>query len=211
MRAWCSAFTPSTEWPESGRPRWRCTSPTGWRTCSRTGSSSCRCTPTRPVSGRSTRLTPWPVCCSPPGSRRTRSRPAWKPGRPDGVTMSRARRSCLCSTTPLGTSRRRLAALEDATQLSLDTLSPAEAATLLVRLAARPTLSVEDTAIGEISRLCGFLPLAIGMLASQLRNHPAWTATYLASELAAAKDRLELMHAENLSVGAAFDLSYADL
>ena len=33
-----------------------------------------------------------------------------------------------------------------------------------------------DAAVGEITRLCGYLPLAIGMLASQLRHHPAWTA-----------------------------------
>ena len=49
------------------------------------------------------------------------------------------------------------------------------------------------------------------MLASQLRHHPAWPAAGLAADLAAAKDRLALMHAENLSVAAAFDLSYADL
>ena len=33
-----------------------------------------------------------------------------------------------------------------------------------------------DTKAGEIARLCGYLPLAIGMLAAQLRHHPAWTA-----------------------------------
>ena len=49
------------------------------------------------------------------------------------------------------------------------------------------------------------------MLARQLRHHPAWTADGLAAELAAAVDRLELMRAENLSVTAAFDLSYQDL
>jgi tetratricopeptide (TPR) repeat protein len=65
--------------------------------------------------------------------------------------------------------------------------------------------------VGEITRLCGYLPLAIGMLASQLRHHPAWTAGQLAADLAEARDRLGLMQAENLSVGAAFDLSYADL
>ena len=36
------------------------------------------------------------------------------------------------------TSRRRLTALHDATVISLDTLSPGEAATLIARLAARP-------------------------------------------------------------------------
>ena len=109
------------------------------------------------------------------------------------------------------TSRRRLAALEDAAVISLDTLPPGEAAALLARLAGRPRLARADAGVGEIARLCGYLPLAIGMLARQLRHHPAWTAAGLAADLAAARDRLELMHAENLSVAAAFDLSYQDL
>jgi tetratricopeptide (TPR) repeat protein/transcriptional regulator with XRE-family HTH domain len=110
------------------------------------------------------------------------------------------------------TSRRRLAALDDAGQISLGTLSPADAATLLARLAGRSSrVSAGDAAISEITRLCGYLPLAIGMVASQLRNHPARTPAGVAAELAAARDRLTLIYAENLSVGAAFDLSYADL
>jgi tetratricopeptide (TPR) repeat protein/transcriptional regulator with XRE-family HTH domain len=111
----------------------------------------------------------------------------------------------------LVTSRRRLAALDDAAQISLDILSPGEAATLLARLAARPGTGAGDAAVGEIIRLCGYLPLAIGMVASQLRNHPVWACDQLAAELAAARDRLTVMRAENLSVGAAFDLSYADV
>jgi tetratricopeptide (TPR) repeat protein/transcriptional regulator with XRE-family HTH domain len=111
----------------------------------------------------------------------------------------------------LVTSRRRLAALDDAAVISLDTMPGDEAAALLARLAARPGLHAGDAAVGEITRLCGYLPLAIAMLASQLRHHPAWTASQLAAGLAAAKDRLSVMHAENLSVAAAFDLSYADL
>jgi tetratricopeptide (TPR) repeat protein/transcriptional regulator with XRE-family HTH domain len=111
----------------------------------------------------------------------------------------------------LVTSRRRLAALADAAQVSLDTLSPGEAATLLARLAARPGLRAGDAAAGELTRLCGYLPLAIAMLASQLRNHPVRTGAGLAAELGQARDRLALMHAENVSVGAAFGLSYADL
>jgi tetratricopeptide (TPR) repeat protein/transcriptional regulator with XRE-family HTH domain len=111
----------------------------------------------------------------------------------------------------LVTSRRRLTALDDAAVISLDVLSSGEAAALLVRLAARPGLHAGDPPVGEITGLCGYLPLAIGMLASQLRHHPAWSAAGLAAGLAAAKDRLALMHAENVSVTAAFGLSYADL
>ena len=111
----------------------------------------------------------------------------------------------------LVTSRRRLTALEDTAVVTLDSLSPTEGAALLVRLAARPGLRASDAAVGETAGLCGYLPLAIGILASQLRHHPAWTAGELASELAVARDRLALMHAENLSVSAAFGLSYTDL
>jgi len=109
------------------------------------------------------------------------------------------------------TSRRRLTALEDATVLSVDTLTPADAAALLARLAGRPDLGAESEAAGEIARLCGYLPLAIGMLARQLRHHPARSAAELAADLASARDRLAVMHAENLSVAAAFDLSYQEL
>jgi tetratricopeptide (TPR) repeat protein/transcriptional regulator with XRE-family HTH domain len=109
------------------------------------------------------------------------------------------------------TSRRRLAALEDATTISLDTLPPEQAAALLARLAARPELSPDHGAVAEIARLCGYLPLAIGMLARQLHHHPAWTPAELADELSLARDRLALMITENLSVTAAFTMSYTRL
>jgi tetratricopeptide (TPR) repeat protein/transcriptional regulator with XRE-family HTH domain len=109
------------------------------------------------------------------------------------------------------TSRRRLSALEDATVISIDTLAPGEAAALLARLSGRPDLGSGEGPAGQITRLCGYLPLAIGMLARQLRHHPARTAAELAASLAAARDRLAIMRTENLSVAAAFDLSYADL
>jgi tetratricopeptide (TPR) repeat protein/transcriptional regulator with XRE-family HTH domain len=111
----------------------------------------------------------------------------------------------------LVTSRRRLTALEDAQTISLDALPPGEAAGLLVRLAVRPGLSSADPRVAQITRLCGCLPLAVGMAARQLYHHPAWTLAGLAAELAAATGRLELLATENLSVAAAFDLSYDDL
>jgi tetratricopeptide (TPR) repeat protein/transcriptional regulator with XRE-family HTH domain len=111
----------------------------------------------------------------------------------------------------LVTSRRHLSALDDATAVSLDTLPAEEAAALLVRLAGRGGLRPDDPAVAELTGLCGYLPLAIGMVARQLHHHPAWTAAGRAAELAAARDRLELMATENLSVAAAFNLSYGDL
>jgi len=111
----------------------------------------------------------------------------------------------------LVTSRRHLSALDDAAAISLDTLPADQAAGLLVQLAGRPGLSTGDPGVAEITRLCGYLPLAIGMVAKQLRHHPAWTAAGRAADLAVAAGRLELMATENVSVAAAFNLSYEDL
>jgi tetratricopeptide (TPR) repeat protein/transcriptional regulator with XRE-family HTH domain len=109
------------------------------------------------------------------------------------------------------TSRRHLTALADATSICLDTFAPGEAAALLIRLADRRDLDPRDPAVQRINDLCGCLPLAIGMLARRLHHHRRWTLAGLADYLTAARGRLEWMQAENLSVAAAFDLSYRDL
>jgi tetratricopeptide (TPR) repeat protein len=111
----------------------------------------------------------------------------------------------------LVTSRRRLTALEEAAPISLDTLPPGEAAELFVRLAARPGLQRGHRTVAEVTRLCGYLPLAIRLVAAGICHHPSWTVTDLAAELATARDRLAAMQAEDVSVAAAFDLSYQDL
>lgn len=111
----------------------------------------------------------------------------------------------------LVTSRLRLKALPDIAVLSLDILPPAQARDMLIRLSDRPDLSPDDAAIADLARLCGYLPLAIGLMAAQLRHDVPLTPVMLVARLAAARNRPELMRAENLSVSAAFDMSYRDL
>ena len=202
---------------------------TGWPAGSRAGRSSCRCTGTRRGASRSSPadalasllLTIGVPAGQIPADLQARTG-LWRDrlaGRQlllvlDDAAGSEQVRPLLPGaggSLVLVTSRRRLTALEDAQTISLDALPPGEAAGLLVRLAVRPGLSSADPAVREITRLCGCLPLAIGMLARQLYHHPAWTVAGRAAELAAAVDRLELLATENLSVAAAFDLSYADL
>ncbi|MGH3917061.1 MAG: tetratricopeptide repeat protein [Pseudonocardiaceae bacterium] len=108
------------------------------------------------------------------------------------------------------TSRRRLGGLDDAVSISLDILTPTEAAELFCRVAARPDLAPTDAAVTELSRLCGYLPLAIRLTARRL-HHRRWTVTDLAGELGVARDRLSMMEDGERSVTAAFDLSYQDL
>jgi tetratricopeptide (TPR) repeat protein/transcriptional regulator with XRE-family HTH domain len=114
-------------------------------------------------------------------------------------------------TLVLITSRLHLTALDDAQVISLDVLWPDEAAELLVRLASRPALGPGDAGVLELARLCGYLPLAIGLIGRQLKHHPSWTVADVAAELASTRDSLALMRAENVSVSAAFNLSYEDL
>lgn len=110
------------------------------------------------------------------------------------------------------TGRRRLTTLENARAVSLDVLPPEEAAELFSRLADRADLTAGDADVVRICELCGHLPLAIGLLARQLHHHPAWSGRSLGADLAAARDhRLDLMHAENVSVATAFELSYEEL
>jgi tetratricopeptide (TPR) repeat protein len=222
------AFTRSTGWPGSARPPSRYTPRTSWPTVFRTVSFSCRCTHTpgqRPVDPAdalaSLLLTAGvPAAQIPPGTDARAAR--WHDhvaGKKVLLVLDDAagheQVRPLLPGSPgslvLITSRRRLAALDDAAVVSLDTLAPGEAAGLLARLAGRADVTAADAAVGEIAGLCGYLPLAIGMLGRQLAHHPAWTPARLAAGLAAARDRLAMMRAENLSVAAAFDLSYAEL
>jgi tetratricopeptide (TPR) repeat protein/DNA-binding XRE family transcriptional regulator len=114
-------------------------------------------------------------------------------------------------TLVLVTSRRRLTALPEATSIALDILEPSEAAELFVRLADRKGLSPAEAGIADVVRLCGYLPLAVRLMAGQLKHHRTWSVTGLAAGLAMAQDRLAAMRAENSSITAVFDLSYGDL
>jgi DNA-binding SARP family transcriptional activator/tetratricopeptide (TPR) repeat protein len=115
----------------------------------------------------------------------------------------------------LVTSRRRLIALEGAQPLALDTLPPGQAAELFARLSRRVPGGPGTAAVADLVGLCGYLPLAIALLAGRLAHHPGWTITGFAADFAAARDRLGELAAGDRpgdpAVAAAFQMSYADL
>jgi len=111
----------------------------------------------------------------------------------------------------LVTSRRRLAALEDVEPITLGTLPPEHATALFTRLIRDHSKEAEPGAIGALVDLCGYLPLAIRIVAGRLRSHTSWRVGYLVDLLATAQDRLVEMHAEDIAVRAAFELSYHGL
>ncbi|MBF6334249.1 tetratricopeptide repeat protein [Nocardia transvalensis] len=109
------------------------------------------------------------------------------------------------------TSRRRLVALEGALPLALDTLEPAHAADLFCRLAYRDPSGADITAVAEIVRHCGYLPLAIALLAGRLAHHPTWTIADLAADFAGTRNRLAELDVGARAVRAAFTTSYQNL
>ncbi|MGW4058285.1 BTAD domain-containing putative transcriptional regulator [Amycolatopsis sp. NPDC004747] len=108
------------------------------------------------------------------------------------------------------TSRARLTSIDAVTTLSLDVLAPAEAAQLITRVAGEDRTG-NDPAVGEIARLCGYLPLALRIAAARLRDRPLWTVTYLACLLRDEHRRLAELSTGDRGVGAAFTLSYRQL
>lgn len=111
----------------------------------------------------------------------------------------------------LVTSRHRLTALIEAVPITLDTLEAGEASRLFIRLADPSSLRSDDDSVTKVVGLCGYLPLAISLMAGQLKHHPTWTAADLAAELGSATDRLASIYAEDVSVNASFGLSYRNL
>ncbi|MDX8141709.1 tetratricopeptide repeat protein [Lentzea sp. BCCO 10_0061] len=107
----------------------------------------------------------------------------------------------------LVTSRCSLSDLHPAAHLSLDVFSPDEARRFLTRAAPRAPAGDDPEAGSRIARSCGYLPLALGLVAGHVRAKPGWTFTDHA-------DRLDERHRDrrlDTGVELAFDLSYQHL
>ncbi len=105
----------------------------------------------------------------------------------------------------LVTSRRHLGDLPGAVvQVTLDALPPDQAREMFLQMAPRASAGPVQ-AVAELAELAGFLPLAISLLARVYARHPSWTLADLAEETRAS---MLTLAAENLSVAAAFEVSY---
>lgn len=112
------------------------------------------------------------------------------------------------------TSRRRLARLGGVPSISLDVLSPAEAAELFARTVGRERIRAESAAddnVTEIVRSCGYLPLGVCLAAARMHHRPAWTVGYLAGRLSDKGTLLGELDLGDGGVAASLDLSMRDL
>jgi tetratricopeptide (TPR) repeat protein len=107
----------------------------------------------------------------------------------------------------LVTSRHGLAELRPAVRLVVDVFARDEAVAFLHRAAPGATVGTDPQAAERIARRCGYLPLALSLVAGHIRNKPGWTLTDHA-------DRLDERHRQqrlDTEVELALDLSYQRL
>jgi DNA-binding SARP family transcriptional activator len=76
----------------------------------------------------------------------------------------------------------------------------AAAVDLLRRSLAPGRVDAEKAAAAEVARLCGYLPLALGIAANWLARRPEWTLADWAGRLADPRRRLDLLATEEHSV-----------
>ncbi len=110
----------------------------------------------------------------------------------------------------LVTSRSVLPGLEADARISLDVLAEDEAVAMLAGLGGHRA-AADPTAVAEVARLCGRLPLALRIAGQLLATHPTWPAVRLVQLLASERDRLARLGAGDLQVRAAFEVSYQQL
>ncbi|WP_406263094.1 tetratricopeptide repeat protein [Streptomyces sp. NBC_00191] len=125
-----------------------------------------------------------------------------------------------CEHRLLVTSRHTLASLP-ARLIALGELAPGPAADLISGTVTRarpddPRPATAPSALAEVAAYCGHLPLALHIAAALLTADPGLPVTTLATDLADARTRLEVLRYDDgdgrsVAVRAAFDLSYRRL
>ncbi|MEV5887981.1 AfsR/SARP family transcriptional regulator [Nonomuraea fuscirosea] len=109
------------------------------------------------------------------------------------------------------TSRGKLADLPSAKLIDLDVMEPDEALQLFAAVAGAERVSAEHGAAMDAVAACGFLPLAVRIVAARLAARPSWTVASLVSRLADEQRRLDELRVGNLAVEATFALGYGQL
>ncbi|GLW11179.1 regulatory protein AfsR [Microtetraspora sp. NBRC 13810] len=109
------------------------------------------------------------------------------------------------------TSRAKLADLPGARLIDLDVMEPDEALSLFAAVAGAERVAAERAPAMDVVAACGFLPLAVRIVAARLAARPAWTVASLVPRLADERRRLDELKVGGLAVDATFALGYGQL
>lgn len=115
------------------------------------------------------------------------------------------------SCAVLVTSRKRLAALEEAAPLELSVLSEPEALELLQKLVGIERAQAEPEAAQKLINLCGRSPLGIRITGGTLRNQPQCPLESYVSELAQEQQRIAQLRLNHQDVRSSFAASFNQL
>ncbi|MBC3840199.1 hypothetical protein GXW82_08360 [Streptacidiphilus sp. 4-A2] len=130
-----------------------------------------------------------------------------RPGRVPGAAAAAGHRGCAV----LITSRVQLAELPGTRLFEIEPFRRTEALDLFAAVIGAERAAAEPEAVEALVAACGYLPLAVRILASRLAVRPAWSAAALAERLADQERRLDELHLGSLGVEATFQLSYEQL
>jgi tetratricopeptide (TPR) repeat protein len=109
------------------------------------------------------------------------------------------------------TSRSRLADLEGARPVLLDSLGHAEAVELLGHIVGAERVAAEQQAADQLVDACGLLPLAVRIVGARLASRPGWSLARLAGMVADERSRLDELAVGDLAVRASVAPSYEAL
>lgn len=116
-------------------------------------------------------------------------------------------RPLLTSCPTIVTSRSPLGGLLGARRLPVGVLDDGEALELLVKSSGQAA----DGALRRLARFCGGLPIALRIAGSRLAARPEWTADYLVGLLEDEHQRLDRLHAGDLTVRSVFAIGFDGL
>ncbi|GIG55647.1 hypothetical protein Lfu02_00190 [Longispora fulva] len=111
----------------------------------------------------------------------------------------------------LVTSWRLLAGLEGVRRLQLAPMPAVDASDLLSRILTERLDVPHTDDVRGLVELLGGLPLALRIVGNRLISRPGWSAADLAARLSIAERRLQQLSAGDLTVAAAFGMSYEQL
>jgi DNA-binding SARP family transcriptional activator/tetratricopeptide (TPR) repeat protein len=132
----------------------------------------------------------------------------------DVASMSQAmpllpgNRNCAVIVT---TRQRRLPGLLGGHMVEVEVLSPDAAVGLLRQVLGSARTHAADADVEELAALCGFLPLALRLVAAKLLERPHWTVRQMVSRLADEKNRLAELEIGDTSVTASISIAYESL
>ena len=111
----------------------------------------------------------------------------------------------------LVTSRRKLTALDGADPILLGMFAKEDAMALFGRIVGAERMAREPVAAARAVELCGYLPLAVRIAATRLRDRAAWTVADLVDRLADSSRRIRFLQTSDRDLMSMLRTSYKHL